>query len=280
MKYIINESQLLKLLYSDTKEFIYEAKIDPNAKLWNVIKIPTKVGVNAYTATSNRYPDNALGPILNNAKTMWKKYGDLMAQKGDVGEGYLYAYLIKILKDTVSSHPGIATNARALRSMINEYFDYPEVINPELLTKAEAEELKRKLFNTDKDSFKHKGAAMVGKEIGNMGRPAVVQGKKKITGLKDTLRELFYYDDIQFYDNNDVVAMTEYGKDEMIKGGIPSSFADELNNIFSDPNNKIDPGTGEEFNYGLTNIPSERIKNMLKHYKNVIDQEENSGDSK
>jgi hypothetical protein len=277
MKYIISEIQLLSLLYNDSTQYLYEANIDPKAKLWNVIKIPTKIGINAYTATSNRYPENALGPVLNNAKTRWKKYGDLMAQKGDVGEGYLYAYLIKLINDTIKENPVAAKNARALREIIDSYFELPVIVNgDELLTKEEAERMKRELFNTDKNSFKHKGAALIGKEMGNAGRPTIIQGKKKVTGLKDILLELFYYDEIQFYDD-DIIAISEYAKDEMIRGGIPQSFADELNQIFNDPQNKIDPGTGVEFDYDLVNIPSQRIKNMLKHYKNVIDQEGEPG---
>lgn len=266
MKYVISESQIFSLVENMfSKSLISEMKKDPRLQLWNVFRLETQDGINGYTITSSQYPDNVLGPIISAVKNRWRKTGDLKA--GDSPDGYLYQYILSKIILEVRNNPEILKSKTLFSRAIRQYFPKVEKMNEEPLNKITAESLKRQLYKTDKESFKHKGAALFG---GSTGRPKSDDTKLTKTvgeAARDVLRELFGYDEVAKVGS--VWTFNDYAFSEMMRSDLPAKIKDEITKIKEDPSNA---SIGKDSRYM---IPAESVvSKMLENFKNLIDKEE------
>mgnify|MGYP003345504177 FL=1 len=60
-------------LYSLIENIISELKKDVNQPLWNVYKIPSKIGANGYAISSNYSEETLLPQLIAFAKNKWKE---------------------------------------------------------------------------------------------------------------------------------------------------------------------------------------------------------------
>lgn len=233
INYLITESQVISLLLKNYTSILIETKKNPQEKLWNVFKLGTSEDVNGYSITSSNYPDNVIGPIISAVKNKWKNQGDLYAS--DSPDGYMYQYILRKIVDTVKTNPEVLRSKTIFSRAIREYFPVIEKLNIEPLNKTEAEELKRKMYKNDRDSFKHKGAAILGMGGGSGGKtlPPELKGKKPLGNTKDVLRELYGYDEIYYSGRNWV--FTDYAYNEMMNSDLPSSIKSQIKDVYNDP---------------------------------------------
>jgi hypothetical protein len=266
MKYLISESQIslmFEKMFSGTP--ISENRKDHRLQLWNVFRLETEDGINGYTITSSPYPNNVLGPIISAVKNRWKKTGDLRA--GDGPDGYLYQYILSKIILEVRNNPKILKSKTLFSRAIRKYFPNVEKMNETPLNKITAESLKRQLNNTDKESFRYKGASLFG---GSTGRPKSDDTKLTKTigeAARDVLRELFGYDEVSKVGN--VWTFNNYAFTEMLRSDLPTKIKDEITQIKEDPSNA---SIGKDSKYM---IPSESVvSKMLDNFKNLIDKEE------
>lgn len=265
-KIVIKESQIITIVGSlFSKSLISEMKKDPRLQLWNVFRLETQDGINGYTITSSPYPENVLGPIISAVKNRWRKTGDLQAV--DSPDGYLYQYILSKILFEVQNNPEILKSKTLFSRAIRQYFPKVEKMNDTPLNKITAENLKRQLYKTDKESFKHKGAALFG---GSTGRPKSDDTKLTKTvgeAARDVLRELFGYDEVSKVGS--VWTFNDYAYSEMMRSDLPTKIKDEITNIKKDPGNS---SIGKDSKYM---IPSESVvSKMLDNFKNLIDKEE------
>ena len=266
-RYIIAESQISSIVNSIfSKNIISEIKKDPRLQLWNVFRLVTKDGITAYTITSSNYPDNVLGPIISAAKVRWKKEGDLGA--GDTPDGYLYQYILSKIVKEVKENPQILKSKTLFSQAIRKYFTNVEKINQEPLNKMSAEALKRQYYQQDKDSFKHKGAALFG---GSTGRPVSDQPKlSKTVGEKarDVFRELLNYEEVKQEKNG--WSFNDYAFSEMMRSDLPVKIKDSITTIKNDPSNQDMTSKQKRYRVESGTV----VSNMFNNFKNLIDKEE------
>ena len=246
---------------------ILKEMADSNAKIWNVYKIPANIGVNGYSISSKFDERTVLNAIIAISKHKWKTGETITAEEDEDGSGYMFRYIITLIKKEVEKNPNILKSPTRFTKEISKYFGPVTKINDEMLDRPTAEDLKRKTSSNDPDSFKRKGASVVEREVPISG----ASGKKllKVKGLKDSVDEMLYTEHIQFYPEDGTIFYTQ-GAFELLLDLIPASFVDELQSINDDKNNRKDPSTGKLIPYKLRNIPkNSKIYRMLK---SLIDQ--------
>lgn len=234
---------------------------DSSAKIWNSYQLPAKIGANGYAISSKFDKDRVLNAIIAISKHKWKTEETIVVDQDEDGSGYMFKYIITLIKKEVEENPSILNSSREFTKTIAKYFDETKQINQEPLTRAEAEELKRKVSSKDVNSFKRKGASIVGKE-----EPVGKSGKKliKTKSLREIVEQLDETDNIQFYPEDNIIFYTQHAFDKLIKN-IPQSFISEFESINNDIQNTKDPETGKKIPYKLRNIPNtSRIFRMIK----------------
>jgi hypothetical protein len=234
---------------------------DSSAKIWNTFQLPAKIDVNGYAISSKFNKDNVLNAIISISKHKWKTQETIVVDEDEDGSGYMFKYIITLIKKEVKENPSILDSSREFTKTIAKYFNETIQINQEPLTRAEAEELKRKVSSKDLNSFKRKGASIVG-----MNEPIGKTGKKliKTKTLRDVVKELDETDNIQFYPEDNIIFYTQEAFQKLIKS-IPQSFVSEFNDINNDKQNDKDPETGKKIPYKLKNIPNtSRIFRTIK----------------
>lgn len=263
-QYVISERQFISYILDGFRDSLTEARINPETESWYVFRLGTEDGINGYTITSSRYPDNVLGPIISAAKTRWKKEGDLPANPSP--DAYLYQYLVDRIVNTVREKPDVLQSKTAFSSAIRKFVPEIEQLNDQMLNKETAERMKREFYQEDKNSFKHKGAAVF--KQGGIGRPTGLGSSVKSAGrnTKDILRELFNYDEI-FY-NGKYWVFNKYAFDEMMMTELPPKIKAQIRDIYKDPKSK---GTFVKDTFIVLNNPV--ISNLFKNYKKIFDEE-------
>jgi hypothetical protein len=234
---------------------------DSSAKIWNTFQLPAKIDVNGYAISSKFNKDNVLNAIIAISKHKWKTQETITVDEDEDGSGYMFKYIITLIKKEVEENPSILKSSREFTKSIAKYFNETKQINQEPLTRAEAEELKRKVASKDLNSFKRKGASIVGKDepIGKTGKKLI-----KTKSLREIVNELDETDNIQFYPEDNIIFYTQEAFQKLIKN-IPQSFVSEFENINNDIQNTKDPETGKKIPYKLKNIPStSRIFRTIK----------------
>jgi hypothetical protein len=240
-------------LYSLIENIISTLRKDVNQPLWNVYRIPAKIGVNGYAISSNFNEKTLLNQLISFSKNKWKKGGTPISIQDEDGSGYMYRYIISLIVKAVLENPEIVNNKSVFTKEIAKNFDDVERINSEPLTKADAEMLKRKAAASDPNSFKRKGAAIL-RELDKEGK-----GKKSFSKLsekfQDTIWDLFESDELQYYDEDGALLYHKSAYDKLMSSNLPQSIKDDLTSIDNDPKSSIDPMTGKKFSYKLKMIP-------------------------
>ena len=141
---------------------------DINEPLWNVYRIPSKIGANGYSISSSLNENNLLNQLISFAKNKWKEGKTVVSIDDEDGSGYLFKYIITLIRNAVTENPEIIKSKMGFTRYISQYFDDVQKVNDEPLTKADAEMLKRNEASSDLNSFKRKGAAIF-RELEKMG---------------------------------------------------------------------------------------------------------------
>lgn len=242
--------------------YVLNEMADPNAKIWNVFKIPANIGVNGYSISSKFDERTVLSAIISISKHKWKTGETITVEEDEDGSGYMFRYIITLIKKEIKENYNILKSPTRFTKEISKYFGPVTKINEEMLDRATAEDIKRKIALSDLDSFKRKGASVVEKEIPISGK----SGKKllKVKGLKDSVDEMLYTEDIQYFSEDGTIFYSQTAFEKLLEL-IPSSFVDELISINKDKNNKKDPLTGRTIPHKLRNMPKgTKIYTMLK----------------
>ena len=188
----LNEENLHSLI----KNIISEIKKDINQPLWNVYRLPSKIGANGYAISSNFDERTLLNQLIAFGKNKWKEGKTVVSVQDEDGSGYLFKYIITLITKSVLENPDIVKSKMGFTKYIAENFDSVVQVNEEPLTKADAEMMKREIANSDPNSFKRKGAAIF-RELERAG----VQKKnlKKLTqNFQDTIQDLYSKDALQY----------------------------------------------------------------------------------
>ena len=72
-KIVITEEEL----YSIIENVITELNKDINEPLWNVYRIPSKIGANGYSISSSLNENNLLNQLISFAKNKWKEFKNM-----------------------------------------------------------------------------------------------------------------------------------------------------------------------------------------------------------
>jgi hypothetical protein len=250
-KIVITEEEL----YSIIENVITELNKDINEPLWNVYRIPSKIGANGYSISSSLNENNLLNQLISFAKNKWKEGKTVVSIDDEDGSGYLFKYIITLIRNAVTENPEIIKSKMGFTRYISQYFDDVQKVNDEPLTKADAEMLKRNEASSDLNSFKRKGAAIF-RELEKMG----VEKKslsKLTTKFQDTIMDLFKRDSLQYYKEDGLLLYHPETYQELLNSNLPQSIKDELTSIESDRQNTIDPLTNKKFSYKLKMIPQD-----------------------
>ena len=89
-KIVITEEEL----YSIIENVITELNKDINEPLWNVYRIPSKIGANGYSISSSLNENNLLNQLISFAKNKWKEGKTVVSIDDEDGSGYLFKYII------------------------------------------------------------------------------------------------------------------------------------------------------------------------------------------
>lgn len=242
-------------LYSLIKNIILEIKKDVNQPLWNVYRIPSKIGANGYAISSNFDERTLLNQLIAFGKNKWKEGTTVVSVQDEDGSGYLFKYIITLITKAVLENPDIVKSKMGFTKHIAEFFDSVEKVNEEPLTKADAEMMKREIAKSDPNSFKRKGAAIF-RELEKAG----VQKKnlKKLTqNFQDTIQDLYDKDALQYYDEDGLLLYHPRTYMALVDSNLPQSIKDDLTAIENDVENTKDPMTGKKFSYKLKRIPND-----------------------
>ena len=242
-------------LYSLIETVISELKKDVNQPLWNVYRIPSKIGANGYAISSNFDERTILNQLIAFGKNKWKEGKTVVSVIDEDGSGYLFKYIITLIIKSVLENPDIVKSKMGFTKYIADNFESVVKVNEEPLTKADAEMMKREIANSDPNSFKRKGAAIF-RELEKMG----IEKKslsKLTTKFQDTIMDLFKRDSLQYYKEDGLLLYHPETYQELLNSNLPQSIKDELTSIESDRQNTIDPLTNKKFSYKLKMIPQD-----------------------
>jgi len=237
-------------------EQLNEIKKDVNQKLWNVYRIPSNIGANGYTISSNFDETNVLNSIIAFSKNKWKEGNTVVSTEDEDGSGYLFKYIIYLINKTVKDNPRIASTKMRFTQEIANNFGPVEKVNDEPLTKADAEMLKRNEAKRDINSFKRKGAAIF-REFEKAGIDK--KSLSKLTkNFQETISDLFKWDELQYYAEDDGLLLYHKGAfEKLMDTNLPDSLKADLESVENNPENAIDPETGKKFPYKLKMIPKD-----------------------
>jgi hypothetical protein len=247
----LNEENLHSLI----KNIISEIKKDINQPLWNVYRLPSKIGANGYAISSNFDERTLLNQLIAFGKNKWKEGKTVVSVQDEDGSGYLFKYIITLITKSVLENPDIVKSKMGFTKYIAENFDSVVQVNEEPLTKADAEMMKREIANSDPNSFKRKGAAIFRElEKNNVQKKNL---KKLTQNFQDTIKSLYDSDAIQYYDEDGLLLYHPRTYKALVDSNLPQSIKDELSSIENDVENSKDPMTGKKFSYKLKRIPNE-----------------------
>jgi hypothetical protein len=247
----LNEENLHSLI----KNIISEIKKDINQPLWNVYRLPSKIGANGYAISSNFDERTLLNQLIAFGKNKWKEGKTVVSVQDEDGSGYLFKYIITLITKSVLENPDIVKSKMGFTKYIAENFDSVVQVNEEPLTKADAEIMKREIANSDPNSFKRKGAAIFRElEKNNVQKKNL---KKLTQNFQDTIKSLYDSDAIQYYDEDGLLLYHPRTYMALVDSNLPQSIKDELSSIENDVENSKDPMTGKKFSYKLKRIPNE-----------------------
>jgi hypothetical protein len=242
-------------LYSLIETVISELKKDVNQPLWNVYRIPSKIGANGYAISSNFDERTILNQLIAFGKNKWKEGKTVVSVIDEDGSGYLFKYIITLIIKSVLENPDIVKSKMGFTKHILDNFDSVAKVNEEPLTKADAEMMKREIANSDPNSFKRKGAAIFRElEKNNVQKKNL---KKLTQNFQDTIKSLYDSDAIQYYDEDGLLLYHPRTYMALVDSNLPQSIKDELSAIENDVENTKDPMTGKKFSYKLKRIPNE-----------------------
>ena len=242
-------------LYSLIETVISELKKDVNQPLWNVYRIPSKIGANGYAISSNFDERTILNQLIAFGKNKWKEGKTVVSVQDEDGSGYLFKYIITLITKSVLENPDIIKSKMGFTKYIADNFDSVVQVNEEPLTKADAEMMKRQIANSDPNSFKRKGAAIFRElEKNNVQKKSL---KKLTQNFQDTIKSLYDSDAIQYYDEDGLLLYHPRTYMALVDSNLPQSIKDELSAIENDVENTKDPMTGKKFSYKLKRIPNE-----------------------
>lgn len=247
----LNEENLHSLI----KNIISEIKKDINQPLWNVYRIPSKIGANGYAISSNFDERTLLNQLIAFGKNKWKEGKTVVSVQDEDGSGYLFKYIITLITKSVLENPDIVKSKMGFTKHIADNFDSVVQVNEEPLTKADAEMMKREIANSDPNSFKRKGAAIF-RELERAG----VQKKnlKKLTqNFQDTIQDLYSKDALQYYEEDGLLLYHPRTYMALVGSNLPQSIKDDLTAIEDNVENTKDPMTGKKFSYKLKRIPND-----------------------
>ena len=247
----LNEENLHSLI----KNIISEIKKDINQPLWNVYRIPSKIGANGYAISSNFDERTLLNQLIAFGKNKWKEGKTVVSVQDEDGSGYLFKYIITLITKSVLENPDIVKSKMGFTKHIADNFDSVVQVNEEPLTKADAEMMKREIANSDPNSFKRKGAAIF-RELERAG----VQKKnlKKLTqNFQDTIQDLYSKDALQYYEEDGLLLYHPRTYMALVNSNLPQSIKDDLTSIEDNVENTKDPMTGKKFSYKLKRIPND-----------------------
>jgi hypothetical protein len=250
-KVVISEQEL----YSIIENIITELKKDINQPLWNVYRIPSKIGANGYSISSSFDERTILNQLISFAKNKWKEGRTVVSVVDEDGSGYMFKYIITLITKSVIENPEIVKSKMGFTREISKYFDDVKKVNDEPLTKADAEMLKRNEASSDPNSFKRKGASIF-KELEKMGYEK--KSLSKLTNkFQDTIENLFNTDALQYYDEDGLLLYHPRAYEELLSSNLPQSIKDDLISIESNIENTKDPLTNKKFSYKLKMIPQD-----------------------
>jgi hypothetical protein len=242
-------------LYSLIETVISELKKDVNQPLWNVYRIPSKIGANGYAISSNFDERTILNQLIAFGKNKWKEGKTVVSVIDEDGSGYLFKYIITLIIKSVLENPDIVKSKMGFTKYIADNFESVLKVNEEPLTKADAEMMKREIANSDPNSFKRKGAAIFRElEKNNVQKKNL---KKLTQNFQDTIKSLYDSDAIQYYDEDGLLLYHPRTYMALVDSNLPQSIKDELSSIENDVENTKDPMTGKKFSYKLKRIPNE-----------------------
>ena len=242
-------------LYSLIETVISELKKDVNQPLWNVYRIPSKIGANGYAISSNFDERTILNQLIAFGKNKWKEGKTVVSVIDEDGSGYLFKYIITLIIKSVLENPDIVKSKMGFTKYIADNFESVVKVNEEPLTKADAEMMKREIANSDPNSFKRKGAAIFRElEKNNVQKKSL---KKLTQNFQDTIKSLYDSDAIQYYDEDGLLLYHPRTYMALVDSNLPQSIKDELSAIENDVENTKDPMTGKKFSYKLKRIPNE-----------------------
>lgn len=247
----LNEENLHSLI----KNIISEIKKDINQPLWNVYRLPSKIGANGYAISSNFDERTLLNQLIAFGKNKWKEGKTVVSVQDEDGSGYLFKYIITLITKSVLENPDIVKSKMGFTKHIADNFDSVVQVNEEPLTKADAEMMKREIANSDPNSFKRKGAAIF-RELERAG----VQKKnlKKLTqNFQDTIQDLYSKDALQYYEEDGLLLYHPRTYMALVDSNLPQSIKDDLTAIEDNVENTKDPMTGKKFSYKLKRIPND-----------------------
>ena len=251
----MNQEKTLRILHSLIKNIISEIKKDINQPLWNVYRIPSKIGANGYAISSNFDERTLLNQLIAFGKNKWKEGKTVVSVQDEDGSGYLFKYIITLITKSVLENPDIVKSKMGFTKHIADNFDSVVQVNEEPLTKADAEMMKREIANSDPNSFKRKGAAIFRElEKNNVQKKNL---KKLTQNFQDTIKSLYDSDAIQYYDEDGLLLYHPRTYMALVDSNLPQSIKDELSSIENDVENSKDPMTGKKFSYKLKRIPNE-----------------------
>jgi hypothetical protein len=242
-------------LYSLIETVISELKKDVNQPLWNVYRIPSKIGANGYAISSNFDERTILNQLIAFGKNKWKEGKTVVSVIDEDGSGYLFKYIITLIIKSVLENPDIVKSKMGFTKYIADNFESVVKVNEEPLTKADAEMMKREIANSDPNSFKRKGAAIFRElEKNNVQKKNL---KKLTQNFQDTIKSLYDSDAIQYYDEDGLLLYHPRTYMALVDSNLQQSIKDELSSIENDVENTKDPMTGKKFSYKLKRIPNE-----------------------
>ena len=247
----LNEENLHSLI----KNIISEIKKDINQPLWNVYRIPSKIGANGYAISSNFDERTLLNQLIAFGKNKWKEGKTVVSVQDEDGSGYLFKYIITLITKSVLENPDIVKSKMGFTKYIAENFDSVVQVNEEPLTKADAEMMKREIANSDPNSFKRKGAAIFRElEKNNVQKKNL---KKLTQNFQDTIQDLYSKDALQYYEEDGLLLYHPRTYMALVNSNLPQSIKDDLTSIEDNVENTKDPMTGKKFSYKLKRIPND-----------------------
>lgn len=247
----LNEENLHSLI----KNIISEIKKDINQPLWNVYRIPSKIGANGYAISSNFDERTLLNQLIAFGKNKWKEGKTVVSVQDEDGSGYLFKYIITLITKSVLENPDIIKSKMGFTKYIADNFDSVVQVNEEPLTKADAEMMKRQIANSDPNSFKRKGAAIFRElEKNNVQKKNL---KKLTQNFQDTIQDLYSKDALQYYEEDGLLLYHPRTYMALVDSNLPQSIKDDLTTIENNVENTKDPMTGKKFSYKLKRIPND-----------------------